>query len=203
MKSYISKFILGGVAAASLAFTACVGDLDQLPKDQRSVTPAQFNDNPRLYISGAMAKCYSGIAVSGQEGAGSSDISGLDNGRSCWSRAIFMLNEFTTDECCWIWKDSGIFDLCTDTWSANNENIFGTYSRLYTHIAICNDFMRMVKDLDANGININQPDGRGISQNEIDQFVLEARALRGLSYFYVIDLFGNAVNAWDDQVTGE
>lgn len=203
MKAYINKILLGGLLTATMAFTGCVGDLDQMPKDVRTTTPSQFNDNPREYISGAMAKCYSGIAISGQEGAGSSDISGLDNGRSCWSRAIFMLNEMTTDACAWIWKDSGVYDLVTDTWATNNENIFGTYSRLYTHIAVCNDFLRLVNNLDTYGIDINQGEGKGISQNEIDQFKLEARALRDLSYFYVIDLFGNAVNAWDTQVTGE
>ncbi|MCH5218191.1 MAG: RagB/SusD family nutrient uptake outer membrane protein [Muribaculaceae bacterium] len=203
MKAYINKILLAGATVAMMGLTACVGDLNQLPEDSKTLTPDQFNENPREYISGAMAKCYSSIAVSGQGGAGDSDISGLDNGRSCWSRAIFMLNEMTTDECAWIWKDSGVFDLNTDTWSTNNENIFGTYSRLYTHIAVCNDFIRLTRNLDEYGININQGDDKGISQNEIDQFVMEARALRGLSYFYVIDLFGNAAYCWDSQLTGE
>lgn len=203
MKAYINKILLAGAFVATMGLSSCVGDLTQFPEDDRTLTPDQFNENPREYLSGAMAKCYSGIAVSGQGGAGASDISGLDNGRSCWSRAIFMLNEMTTDECAWIWKDSGVFDLNTDTWSTNNENIFGTYSRLYTHIAICNDFIRLTRNLDYYGIDINQGDGKGISQNEIDQFVLEARALRDLSYFYVVDLFGNGAYAWDTQTTGE
>ena len=126
MKAKFSKYIIGAAALAAMGMTSCVGDLDQLPKDQRTTTAADFKANPREYIGGAMAKCYSGLAVSGQTGAGSSDMSGLDNGRSCYSRAIFMLNEFTTDECSWIHKDSGVFDLCTGTWSSNNENIFGT-----------------------------------------------------------------------------
>lgn len=203
MKAYINRFLLAGAVAVTLGLGGCVGDLTQFPEDDMTLTPDQFNENPREYLSGVMAKCYSGIAVSGQGGAGDSDIHGLDNGRSCWSRAIFMLNEMTTDECSWIWKDSGVFDLNTDTWSTNNENIFGTYSRLYTHIAICNDFIRLTRNLDFYGIDINQGDGKGISQNEIDQFVQEARALRDLSYFYVIDLFGNAAYCWDSQVTGE
>lgn len=203
MKSYINKFLLGSMVIATLGLGSCIGDLDQIPKNPTELTPDQFANNPREYIGGAMGKCYSGIAISGQEGSGSSDISGLDNGRSCWSRAIFMLNEFTTDECTWIWKDSGVFDLCTDTWSSNNENVFGTYSRLYTHIAVCNDFIRLCRNLGDYGIEPNGTGENAISQADIDQFVLEARALRGLSYFYVIDLFGNAANAWDDQVTGE
>ena len=113
-----------------------------------------------------------------------------------------MLNEFTTDECTWIWKDSGVFDLCTSTWSSNNENIFGTYSRLYTHIAVCNDFIRLARNLGDYGVSTGEGENQ-VSKAELDQFVLEARALRGLSYFYVLDLFGNAVDAWDNQLTGE
>ncbi len=202
MKSSINKYILGAMALASVGFTSCVGDLDQQPKNPTQLTPDQFGKNPREYIGGAMGKCYSGIAISGQGGSGSSDISGLDNGRSCWSRAIFMLNEFTTDECTWIWKDSGVFDLCTNTWSSNNENVFGTYSRLYTHIAVCNDFIRLTRNLGDYGITVGEGEN-AISQADIDQFVLEARALRGLSYFYVLDLFGNAADCWDNQLTGE
>lgn len=203
MKSYINRFLIGGAILATMGLSSCVGDLDQLPADSRTMTPAEFSENPREYISGTMAKCYSGIAISGQTGAGSSDISGLDNGLSCWSRAIFILNEFTTDECSWIWKDTGIFDLCTNTWSTNNVNVFGTYSRLYCHIAICNDFLRLTSNLGKYDIAVGGEGETAISQAEIDQFRLEARALRDLSYFYVIDLFGNAANAWDDQEPGQ
>lgn len=212
MKSFINKLFLSAAAVATLALTGCVGDLDQLPKDKYTTLPTNFKENPRGYLSGAMGKCYAGIAISGQGGADGSDISGLDNGRSCWSRAIFMLNEFTTDEVSWIWKDSGVFDLCTDTWSTNNENIFGTYSRLYCHIAVCNDFLRLTtpENMKTYGIpvagSVADPTDykeTQITQAEIDQFRLEARALRDLSYFYVIDLYGNAANCWDDQQTGQ
>ncbi len=205
MKSYINRFLIGSVLVATAGMTSCVGDLDQFPQDERTMTASDFKNNPKEYLAGAMGKCYSGIAIAGQSGAGSSDISRLDNGRSCWSRAIFMLNEFTTDECNWIWKDSGVFDLCTMTWSTNNENVFGTYSRLLTHIAICNDFLRLTtpESLNSYGIEIGGTGEKAISQADIDQFRLEARALRGLSYYYMIDLFGNSVRCWDDTPAGE
>ena len=71
---------------------------------------------------------------------GASDISGLDGGTSQYTRALFMMNEFTTDESKWIYADAGVVDLNTNTWGNGNANVFGTYSRLYVHIAICNDF---------------------------------------------------------------
>lgn len=196
MKSIISKFFLGAAAVAVAGLASCTGDLDQMPKDPNSITPGNFKDNPKEYLGEVMAKCYSSLAVSGQKGpGGDADISGLDGGTSNWSRVIFMLNEFTTDEVCWIWPDVGVFDLCTSTWGSSNSNLYGGYGRLYTHIAVCNDFIRTVRDgyfdLDAE------------LQVEADQFILEARALRDLSYFYVIDFFGNATLAWDDMAYGD
>lgn len=188
-----------GVAVLAMAgLASCVGDLDQLPKDSTLVLPDDISNNMKENIGQMMGKCYSAIAVSGQSGAGSSDIEGLDHGAGCWSRAIFMLNEFTTDEAHWIWPDAGVFDLVTDTWSSSNTNIYGTYCRLLTHIAICNDFLRNTSDDNPYDWKF---DGelRGI----VDQFRLEARALRGLSYFYLIDMFGNAVDCWDTEEYGK
>lgn len=198
MKSYISKFLLGAAAmvAAGGVLTSCVGDLDQMPKDPNSTTPGNFTENPKEYLQEVMGKCYSSLAVSGQGGpGGDADISGLDGSASNWSRVIFMLNEFTTDEVNWIWPDVGVFDFCTNTWGSSNGNLYGAYGRFYTHIAVCNDFIRSVRD-NLYGLS-------GEDQALADQFVLEARALRALSYYYVIDFFGNASWAWDDMAYGE
>ena len=196
MKSYISKIFIGAALFSMTGLVSCVGDLDQLPNDPNSITSGNFGEDPQKYLSEVMAKCYSSLAVSGQGGPnGGSDISGLDGGTSNWSRVIFMLNEFTTDEVTWIWPDVGVFDLCTGTWGSSNGVLQGAYGRLYTHIAVCNDFIRSVNDgtftIDAQ------------TKPLADQFVLEARALRALSYYYVIDFFGNAVRAWDDMKYGE
>lgn len=198
--SYINKLFSGVALAAMVGFSACTGDLDQMPKDPNTLQANKFAENPREYLAGVMAKCYSGIAVSGQGGAGSSDISGLDNGTSQYTRALFMLNEFPTDEVMWIWQDAGVVDLVEGNWGSDNVNIYGTYSRLYTHIAICNDFLRLSSpsSLGENGINVDES-----LQKDIDQFRLEARALRAMSYYNIIDLFGRAVVAWDDMPYGE
>lgn len=196
MKSYISKFFMGAALVAMSGFASCVGDLDQFPDDPNVTTSGNFGENPKEYLGEVMAKCYSSLAVSGQEGpGGDADISGLDGGTSNWSRVIFMLNEFTTDEVNWIWPDVGVFDLCTGTWGSSNGNLYGAYGRLYTHIAVCNDFIRTVNE-GAFGLD---DETRAIA----DQFILEARALRALSYYYVIDFFGNATRAWDDMPYGE
>ena len=171
MKSYKTKIFSVLCAAMALGATSCVGDLDLMPNDPNTITAG--NLTPEQYEA-VLAKCYSGMAVSGQYGPdGASDISGLDGGTSQYTRGIYMLNEFTTDESKWIWPDEGVFDLVTNTWSKGNANIFGTYSRMYVHIAICNDFLRLVGN-----------------DEQFASMALEARTLRAMSYYNIIDMFG-------------
>lgn len=170
--------------------TSCVGDLDLTPTDPNSFTWADVEKDPDTYLPQVFAKCYSSLAVSGQSGEGSADLGGLDAGASCWQRAIYMLNEFPTDETLWIWPDAGIVDLVTGTWSTGNVNVYGTYSRFYVGIAICNDFIRQVRN---SGIDLTNKTEINCSK----QFILEARAIRALNYFYVLDMFGNA--GWSDD----
>lgn len=200
MKSNINKILAGVVAVSAMTLGSCVGDLDLTPIDPNVTTSNSIAENPREVIGGMMAKCYSGLAVSGQEGPnGASDISGLDGGTSQYTRALFMLNEFTTDECLWIYRDAGVVDLVTNTWGSGNVNIFGTYSRLMVHISVCNDFLRNTTAESLNNL------GATVDANlqaDINQFRLEARALRALSYYYMIDLFGQVSWAWDDMDYG-
>ena len=176
MKSYIYKSLSALALTFSLGMaTSCTGDLDQVPVDPNTTTAAQFDEEQ---VRQALAKCYSVLGTSGQEGPGSSDISGLDNGTGQYIRAIAMMNEYPTDELMWIYKDDGVVDLVTGTWGRTNVNIFGTYSRLYVHIAICNDFIRVIDG------------GCAGDPADLAQYRLEARALRALSYYWVIDLFG-------------
>lgn len=206
MKSIINKFIVGSLILASGAgFTSCVGDLDQEPKDPSVVTSGQFKDNPQEYIAGLLANCYAGMTISGQGGAGESDITSPDAGMSCYSRAVYMLNEFPTDEVAWIYfSDAGVEELVKATWGSDNPVLNLAYSRFYTHIAVCNDFLRNMKNLgewDIDPTQLKSPDGTPMT-DEIAQFCLEARALRAYSYFHVIDFFGRAAVAWDVDDNG-
>lgn len=184
---------------ATLGLGACVNDLDQFPQDPNKITPNKFKENPREYLGEVMGKCYSSLAVSGQTGPnGDCDISGLDGGTSQWTRTVFMLQEYPTDECLWMYNDGGVDELRWGTWSNTNAAIYGTYSRLYVHIAVCNDFIRLASNPGEYGITYDAE-----LQKDVDQLILEARALRDLSYYYVIDFFGDAVWAWDDMKYGE
>ena len=169
----LNKILIFGTIALGLGATSCVGDLNLDPIDPNLYTDTESPD----FYKQALGECYSIMAVSGQQGPGSSIISGLDNGRGQYTRAIFMMNEFTTDECLWVWKDDGIYDLVTCTFGASNGNIYGTYGRLYAHIAVCNQFI--------NSIPEDTPDAEMLEMRN------EARALRAMSYYWALDIFGN------------
>jgi hypothetical protein len=178
---------------------ACTGDLDQLPQDPNTLTPDKFAEDPMGYIGGTMAKCYSSLAVSGQYGQnGDSDISGLDGGTSQWSRVNYIMEEFPTDEAFWIYQDTGVPDMVYNTWGSSNLLIYGAYSRYYVHIAVCNDFIRLTRKLGDYGVSLTDAE-----KAQVDQMVLEARALRDLSYYYIISWFGRGTVAWDDAEYGD
>lgn len=171
----LKKYLLLGGAALGLGMTSCVGDLDLEPNDPNLVNTSDPN-----FKANALGICYSGIAVSGISGAGSSYVSDVDPGTSAYLREIFTLGEFCTDEMNWIWPNDeagGIGDLMACSWSANNTLVKGAYYRLLGHIAICNQFLtNTADDTDAETIEMRA----------------EARVLRAYSYYNMIDLFGQS-----------
>ena len=168
------KFLSIGALTFALGLSSCVGDLDLKPNDPNLVDTSapDFNDN-------ALAICYSGLACSGINGAESSyiNISGLDAGTSAYGRLMFYLSEFCSDELVWIWPDSGVSDITGCSWSSTNTLITGAYYRLLGHIAICNQFLTNTA---------------GNNSAQIQEMRAEARVLRALSYYNMIDLFGQS-----------
>lgn len=166
-----------------LGLTSCVGDLDLQPNDPNLVNPSDPN-----FKANSLAMCYSGIAVSGISGAGSSYVSGLDPGTSAYLRLIFTLNEFCSDELLWIWPDAGVVDITSCTWGINNGLLEGAYYRLLGHIAICNQYLaNTAGDTDA----------------ETQQMRAEARVLRAYSYYNMLDLFGQSSFITEEAAVGE
>lgn len=178
------------VLGMGLGATSCINDLDVEPQDSTTLTWADVQKNPDKYLPEVFAKCYSVLAVSGQNGEGSADLGGMDAGKSCYTRALFILNEKTTDECMWIWTEDGVDNLVQGNWTNGHGLIYGTYSRLYVIIAICNDFIRQ---LNSTGVDLTHP----TAYNCAKQYALEARAIRALAYWNVIDMYGNG--GWVDE----
>lgn len=172
----IKKYmILGGVGLAmGLSSVSCVGDLDLEPIDPTKI----FADpaDPE-FVGNAFAECYAIMGFAGTAGPGDANLSVPDAGASVYNRVIFEMQEFPTDEVFWIWEDNGLRDMNINNYSASNKQIEICYSRLYQHIAICNSFLSVTED------NAADP--------EIAVMRDEVRTLRAMSYYWVVDIFGN------------
>lgn len=177
MKTY--KYILAGLTFALC--TSCFDDLNTVPIDPNSFTSEEVYRNPDNY-KGLIAKLYAGLVVTGQ-GDNQGDITAPDEGLFQYTRALWFLQEMPTDVGVSGWNNTGQPDICKMSWSANDPNIYATYSRIYFQIGLCNEFLRETTQEKLNDRGINLP--------EVEQYRMEARFLRAFSYWHAIDLFGN------------
>ncbi|MGV3538644.1 MAG: RagB/SusD family nutrient uptake outer membrane protein [Rufibacter sp.] len=181
-KNYIKTVVLAGIMAFSAG--SCTDDLDLVPK--YDVTSANlYNDFANYKM--VLAKLYGGFALTGLQGpAGAADVSGFDEGKSNYIRALWQLQELPTDEAVVAWNDGTIYDLHDMDWSSSNEYLRMMYDRIYYEIALCNEFLRETTDdkLSSRGIT-------GTNLEEAKRYRNEARFLRALSYYHALDLFGN------------
>ena len=180
MKFNIKKNGIYSLALASaVSLTACVGDLDVTPIDPNLDTPENVLTGTEAYNQ-LLAKCYSALSVSSPDGdSGAPDIKGIDGGFGQYLRALFNMQELTTDEVVIGWNDQTLKDLHGLQWTSSDVFVGACYSRVLYQISICNEVIRRIdKDSNANDA-------------AMQQYRAEARAIRGLSYLHAIDLFGN------------
>ncbi|MGM9753115.1 MAG: RagB/SusD family nutrient uptake outer membrane protein [Candidatus Cryptobacteroides sp.] len=166
------KKIILTVLATSLLATSCLSQLDQYPHTKTNAD--QVYSTPEGYIS-ALAKLYASFVIVGQEqGGGDPDLS--SNEGYDFLRGYFNLQEGPTEEMAPTWlSGDDMTDLAYMTWDAANPWVADVYYRLYYNIALCNDFLRHSKSS---------------GDESIAALGEEARFLRALAYWYVLDLFG-------------
>ena len=177
-----------------LTFTSCFDDLDQTPDNANLLSDEAFFSNPESYKQ-FLAKLYAGLATTGQQGgAGAPDIAFIDEGFSQYVRGYWNLQELSTDEAIIAWNDATIKDFHYHTWTSSDVFINALFSRLQFQVVNCNEFLRQTSDekLDSRGVT-------GELRNEIKVFRAEARFLRALSYWHIIDLFGGASLVTEDS----
>jgi hypothetical protein len=180
MKRY--KIFLVALVAL-IAINACVKDLDVLPSDPRIVTSATLYNDPDAWKM-VLAKCYAGLAVSGQQGpAGKPDISDIDEGFSTYLRQYWCATELPTDEAVISWNDAGLKDYHNQNWSSSNPFITAMYNRIYYQISLLNEYIRAI---------YAKKDGLPTDlQTQVSGYLAEARFLRAFSYWNALDLFGS------------
>ena len=162
--------------AASL-LTSCIGDLDVKPRDP--------NVTQEFQQDGVFARLYASLALTGIQGpAGSGDVDGLDEGTSAFVRLIWNLQTLTTDEGICAWGDPGVPELNFNRWDDMHSQINGIFSRLYFNITLANHFLEQTE---------------GMTDERTRRQRAEARFLRALNWFYLMDFFGDVV--FVDRVT--
>ena len=166
-------------------FPSCTNDLSQSPVSTNAIPGEQFFTDAASYKQN-LAKLYAGFATTGQEGpAGKPDISGIDEGFSQYIRGYWMLQELTTDEAVIGWNDGTIKDFHTQSWTSLDTFIAATFARFSFQIVNCNEFLRQTTD--------EKLASRGLTAAliaEIKTYRAEARFLRAMTYWHLIDAFG-------------
>ena len=171
------KKIYIAILAAACSLTACIADLDQMPQTDSQTTADVVYGSEQGYRS-ALAKLYASFVIAGQEqGGGDEDLS--SNSGYDLLRGYFNLQECPTDEVAGTWLSGDkIEGLTYMSWDASDPWVADTYYRCYYTIALCNEFL-------------SHATAQAVSGNaSLTAYRAEARFLRALAYYYVLDLFG-------------
>ncbi|MDO5608715.1 MAG: RagB/SusD family nutrient uptake outer membrane protein [Capnocytophaga sp.] len=175
MKRYIRTGFLG--LASALMLTSCLNDLDQFPIDPDSFTEQNVFASADE-AKGALAKLYASLALTGQQGpTGQPDITGVDEGSTQFTRALFYMQELTTDNAILAWNDAGAPDFHSLNWTSSNVFVEAMYYRLGQQVSFTNSFIANAAALSAD--------------SEVQAYIAEARFLRAYAYLSLLDMFGN------------
>ena len=182
-----SKILILGLALSAVVVTSCVKDLDVKPKDPNTILEGNLGDNP-VYMKEVLGKIYASFIISGQGANGGDDITASDGNFFTTTRALWNVQEITTDEAICAWGDVGIADLNTQTWSAQNPFLTALYQRLSLSVTYANDFIAKTN---------------GNTDPAVVRYNAEARFLRALAYAWDMDLFGNPPFTTDADGVGK
>lgn len=163
------KYIMpAAIIACATLFTSCLKDLEV-----ENINPQEVSDFNEDYI---FNKIYGNLVLTGQTGPnGDSDLDTDDEGMSNMIRLIWYFNVLTTDEAhCW-WNDPGMPELNRNTWTNSNAFVTSLYYRLMFGVTICNFYLENATSDDA----------------ATKQKRAEARFMRALHYYYLMDMYGN------------
>lgn len=167
--------------------TSCVDDLNVTPQDPDTILAGNLEDDP-VYMKEVLGKIYASFIIAGQGANGGADISASDENFFTTMRALWNLQEITTDEAICAWGDVGIADLNTQTWSPSNPFLTALYQRLGLSITYANDYIRLTE---------------GNTDADVMRYNAEARYLRALAYYWFMDLFGNPPFTTEEDGVGK
>ena len=178
-------------------FSSCLGDLDTVPEGGSVTTPEVAWANPATYEL-FLAKLYACFALSGNNGPnGLDDIAGSDQGETTFTRSYWNLQQLTTDEAICAWSDEGLNGLMFCNWNSSNRFCELSYNRMMMTIAYCNEYLRNTTDevIASRGVSADL-------KTKIQSYREQAKAIRAIKYFLLMDLYANVPYVPEDAPIG-
>ena len=170
-----------------VALSSCTKDLNIVPKDDQDLLGEDFFANETAYKE-LLAGVYANLSLTGVDGPGSSNIDGLDAGTSQFGRVLLYLQTLSADQMIWSYEnDPGTREIQRNIWNADDPIVLGMFDRSHATIAFANNFLRETTDAKLTERNVS-----AATKADIVKFRAEARLLRAMSYYYMMDLFGQA-----------
>jgi len=173
---------------------SCTDDLNIIPEDdQTSISEETFEDEGAY--KEVLSGIYANLALTGIDGAESSNIQGLDAGTSQFGRVWFYLQDLAADQFIWSYEnDGGVREIQRNIWNPQNPLVTGMYGRSHVTIAFANNFLRETtpEKLDARNVSSG-------TRANIATYRAEAKLLRALSYYTLLDVFRKASFVTEDD----
>lgn len=132
----------------------------------------------------ALAQVYASYALTGSGGPGTTTLVGIDPGTSDFIRLLWDATELSTDEAVCAWNDPGVPDFHNMSWNSGNTILLGLYFRIMYQVTVANAFIDQA--------NAAKGNFKGQDATNLGYYVAEARFLRALDYWEMLDLFGKA-----------
>lgn len=187
MKNRIYKYIYT-LLGLTILFSSCLNDLDTEPIDSNQMVNKDVYETAAGY-KGILAKCYASLIQTGQKGGGGGDgdVSGIDEGYSGYTRALFYLESASTDEIVLhAGASHGTQAVLFMNWDPSTKVTGYPYYRLYMTINYCNEFLRECTE--------SKLKGRGLLEelkDEYQYYIAEARFIRAYCYMMICNLYGS------------
>ena len=170
-----------------VAMSSCTKDLDITPQDDQDLLGEDFFANGTAYKE-LLAGVYGNLSLTGVDGPSSSNIQGLDPGTSQFGRVLLYLQTLSADEMIWSYEnDPGTREIQRNIWNANDPILLGMFGRTHATIAFANNFLRETTTAKLDERNVTDA-----TRTEVKAYRAEARLLRAMSYYYMMDIFGQA-----------
>lgn len=196
MKKFKNRIVI--FLGLAFLMAACEDDLNVVPQDDNRQSLEEFYSQPGAYLQ-AIAGVYGNLALTGTGGPDSSNIGGIDAGTSQYGRVLWYMQNLATDEVIWSYEnDPGTAEIQRNTWNATNPIVRGMFSRAMFQVTLVNEFLRQSQPglLSSRGITDAQ------TLADIEEYRTEARALRALAYYHLMDLYGKAVFTTENDAIG-